>query len=264
MPFAESEGRVYHYLLEGPVDKPVLVFANSLGTDLRIWDGMVAELRSKLPILRYDKRGHGLSDSSSPPYTIDDLSRDLLALLDLLAIRDLLLCGISVGGMIAQRVALSQPERVRGLILCDTAARIGSVAAWQDRIALVESGGLEAVVGVSMERWFTAGFRATRGTDARGYANMLRRTSVDGYIGICQALRDADFTAEVARIEAPALVLCGDQDVSTPPANGEELARRMPRARFSLIKDAAHLPCIEQPSKVVAQMLQFFSEVKLV
>jgi 3-oxoadipate enol-lactonase len=264
MAFADLQDSAHHYLLEGAEDKPVLVFSNSLGTDLRIWDTVVAQLRARFRILRYDKRGHGLSDTQRPPYSADELAQDLLGLLDLLDIRAAVICGISVGGLIAQRLALAHPDRVRALVLCDTGARIGSVLSWEERIALVKSSGLQAVVRPSMERWFTQRYRAHCGTEVRGYSNMLRRQSVDGYVGTCFALRDADLRQEVSRIQLPTLVLCGDQDVATPPDLGRELARLIPRAHFSLIEQAAHLPCIEQPRAMVSRMTQFFKEVQIV
>lgn len=264
MSFVDLQGSIHHYLLEGTPDQPVLVFSNSLGTDMRIWDAVAAEMKPYFRILRYDQRGHGLSDAPRLPYAIDDLERDLFGLLDLLDIRTAAVCGISVGGLIAQRLALLHPDCVRALVLCDTGARIGSVASWEDRIALVKSSGLEAMVQPSMERWFTQGFRARRGSEVRGYSNMLRRTTVDGYIGTCYALRDADFTQEVSHVQVPALVLCGDQDIATPPQLGQELARLLPTAQFALIEQAAHLPCIEQPAALVTRMMQFFKEVAIV
>lgn len=264
MAFVNLQDTVHHYVLEGAEDKPVLVFSNSLGTDLRIWDAVAAQLTASFRILRYDKRGHGLSDGPPPPYSVDALARDLLGILDHLEIQACALCGISVGGLIAQRLALAHPERVRALVLCDTSARIGSVASWEERIGLVKSGALEALVRPSMERWFTQHYRARCVPEVRGYSNMLRRTTVDGYIGTCYALRDADFTQEVSRIQVPALVLCGDQDIATPPHLGQELAGLLPRAQFALIEQAAHLPCIEQPAAVVTRMMQFFKEVAIV
>ena len=264
MAFADIQDNVHHYLIEGAEENPVLVFSNSLGTDLRIWDTVVARLSAQFRILRYDKRGHGLSDAPPGPYSADKLAQDLLALLDLLEIRAAVICGISVGGLIAQRLALAHPDRVRALILCDTGARIGSVLSWEERIALVKSSGLEALVRPSMERWFTQLYRRRCATEVRGYSNMLRGTSVDGYIGTCYALRDADLRQEVSRIQLPTLVLCGDQDVAAPPELAQELARLISRAQLSVIEQAAHLPCIEQPIAMVSRMTQFFKEVQIV
>jgi 3-oxoadipate enol-lactonase len=264
MPFANIQNNIHHYVVDGDREKPPLVFCNSLGTDLRIWDAVVPRLAEHFRIIRYDKKGHGLSDVPEPPYSLDDLTEDLIGLLDALGVSQAVICGISVGGMIAQRLALMRPARVRSLVLCDTAARIGSFASWEERMMAVRDRGLQSWVGPSMERWFTGEFRQSRPNDVRGYANMLLRTPLQGYLGTCCALRDADLTEEAPRVNQPTLILCGAHDIATPPELGQELARRIPPAEFSLIERAAHLPCIEQPQAVIGRMIQFFKEVQIV
>jgi 3-oxoadipate enol-lactonase len=264
MAFVKIDKAVHHYVVEGDRKKPALVFSNSLGTDLCIWDAMVSRLASNFYVIRYDKRGHGLSDVTESPYSIDGLARDLDGLLDALSINSAVVCGISVGGLIAQGLALNHSERVRALILCDTGARIGSTESWDQRIATVQAGGLQALEAVSMERWFTQTFRERFPVDVRGYSNMLLRTTTAGYLGTCYALRDADFRQDATRIDRPTLVLCGHQDIATPPELGQELARLVPRAQFAQIQEAAHLICIEQPDAVVERMMQFFREVHIV
>ena len=264
MSFLETRGILQHYVVQGSEGKPVLVFANSLGSDLRIWDGVVTHLTEDFRIIRYDNRGHGLSDAPAPPYRLDDFVQDLMGLLDALQIKQASVCGLSVGGVIAQGLALSYPDRVSALVLCDTGMRIGSFDSWEERIRLVRESGLTQLVGFSMERWFTAAFRDHRRVEMRGYANMLLRTPVDGYLGTCYALQDADLTRETPKINKPTLVLCGDQDLATTPDLGRELARAIPGARFSLIKDAAHLTCIEQPEAIAHHLREFLREMKIV
>jgi len=264
MPFVKIGNAVHHYRDEGGLEKPPLVFANSLGSDLRTWDEVADRLIERFRIVRYDIRGHGLTDAPRPPYSMDDLARDLDGLLDALQINGALVCGLSVGGLIAQRFALMNPSRVRGLVLCDTGARIGTVESWNQRIELVKSGGVQSFVAPSMERWFSEAFRRERAADVRGYANMLGQTTVDGYLGTCFALRDADLTLAVKAITKPTLVLCGDQDIATPPELGRALAEAIPGAKFSLIPDAAHLSCIEQPEAMAKMLMEFFKEANLV
>jgi 3-oxoadipate enol-lactonase len=158
---------------------------------------------------------------------------------------------------------LQHPDRVRALILCDTGARIGSVEAWQQRIDKVRADGIDSLVQMTMERWFSAGFRERYGAAVRGYSIMLRQTSLDGYVGTCAALRDTDFRRAITRVKIPTLVLCGAEDIATPPELGRELAGLIPGARFSLIEKAAHLPCIEQPEAVAQRMMQFVREVPI-
>ena len=261
--FLKVHGILHHYVIEGSKDKPILVFANSLGSDLRIWDGVVAHLAGEFRIIRYDKRGHGLSDVPAPPYSLNDFVLDLVGLFDALEIKQATVVGLSVGGVIAQGLAISYPDRVRALVLCDTGMRIGSFASWEERIATVKESGLSKLVGPSMERWFTAAFRENRSVEMQGYANMLLRIPQAGYLGACYALRDADLVQAASKINKPTLVLCGDQDIATPPDLGRELARAIPSANFSLINDAGHLACIEQPEAMAHQMMEFFRQVNI-
>lgn len=264
MPFLRVGDCVHHYQVEGAREKSVVLFSNSLGSDLRIWDGVVARLLPGFRVIRYDLRGHGLTEAPAPPYSANDLAQDIVGLLDALEIPDAVLCGISVGGLIAQAVALNHPDRVRALVLSDTGARIGTSEAWQQRIDKVRADGVDSLVQMTMERWFGAAFRARRAADVRGYSLMVRQTSTDGYIGTCAALRDADFRQVVSRISKPTLVLCGAEDIATPPELGRQLAGLISGAAFSLIANAAHLPCVEQPDAVAERMLTFFEEVQIV
>lgn len=263
MAFLDCGNFVLHYRVDGAADKPALLFANSLGSDLRIWDGVAARLAARFRVIRYDLRGHGLSEAPAPPYSAADLAGDAVALLDALEIRDALICGVSVGGLVAQAVALNYAERVRGLVLSDTGARIGTAEAWQQRIDKVRADGVDSLVQMTMERWFAAGFREKCPADVRGYSLMLRQSSADGYIGTCAALRDTDFRQAVTGIRRPTVVLCGAEDIATPPELGRELAGAIPGARFALIENAAHLPCVEQPAAVADCVMQFLQEVKL-
>jgi 3-oxoadipate enol-lactonase/4-carboxymuconolactone decarboxylase len=264
MPFLKTGECVHHYVVEGQGDKPVLVFSNSLGSDLRIWDPLVPQLRGDFRLIRYDTRGHGLSEAPPPPYRADELARDLVGLLDALQINQAVVCGLSVGGLIAQQMAISYPDYVRALILCDTGARIGTVASWDERIATVRTQGLAALAAPSMERWFSQDFRRLHSAEVRGYANMVLRTAADGYVGTCRALRDTDLTEAAASINKPTLVLCGEQDIATPPEMARRLANSIPDARFALIADAAHISCVEQPAVMASRILEFLREVRIV
>jgi len=264
MPFMQIDGCVHHYEIDGAKDKPVLLFANSLGSDLRIWAGVAARLLAHFRIVRYDLRGHGLSEAPAPPYSADDLARDMVAILDHLETREAVVCGVSVGGLIAQALAVNFPARVRGLVLCDTGAKIATAEAWQQRIDKVRADGVDSLVQMTMERWFSTGFRARCAADVRGYSLMLQQTSADGYVGTCAALRDTDLRRAVTQIKTPTLVLCGAEDIGTPPELGRELAGAIPGAQFSLIDNAAHLPCVEQPAAVAERMMRFFREVQIV
>jgi 3-oxoadipate enol-lactonase len=264
MPFVKIGECVHHYVVEGDENKPALIFSNSLGSDLRIWDPVVPYLAHDCRLVRYDTRGHGLTEAPSPPYTIGDLAGDVAGLMVALDIQQAVVCGLSVGGVIAQQLAIDYPHRVRALILCDTGARIGTTASWEERIGIVRTQGIAALAKPSMERWFSAEFRRRRSADVRGYANMVSRTAADGYIGTCCALRDADLSRAAAAIDKLTLVLCGEEDIATPPELARQLAGIIPNARLSLLAGAAHISCVEQPAEVATRIIDFLREVNLV
>lgn len=265
MPFLATGAILTHYDLTGPQDAPVLLLANSIGTSFHVWDAMVPELARCFRVLRYDMRGHGLSDAppvpvGAPGYSMDLLAGDAEALLDGLGIARAHVCGLSIGGMVAQRLAARAPERVERLVLCDTAPVIGPAALWDERVAVIRGGGLAGMAPGVMTRWFTAEFRAARPDVVRGYVNMVARTPIDGYVGCALALRDADLRAGAATIRAPTLVVVGDQDAATPLADAEWLAATIPEATLSVIANAAHIPCVEQPEAFTRLLLAFLDE----
>ncbi len=239
--------------------RPVLVFINSLGTDLRIWDEVIAGLGPYCGTLRYDKRGHGLSETAAPPQRIDQHVDDLAGLLDGLGVKNAVVCGLSVGGMIALGLADRRRDLVRGLVLCDTAHRIGSLELWNPRIAAVMADGVEAIADGVLERWFTPYFRRDFPERWAGYRRMLISTAKDGYAGTCAAIRDADLAGAAGRIKVPTLCLVGDQDAATPPALVQSLAGLIPGAGFAAIADAGHLPCIEQPEALAGHLRRFLA-----
>lgn len=260
MTFTSVHGLTLHYRLEdAQPDKLPLVFLNSLGSDLRIWDEVVAELRGYRPLLRYDKRGHGLSDAPTGPYTISDHTEDLVGLLQTLGVSQAILVGISVGGMIALDFAARYPEHVEMLVLCDTGAKIGTLESWNERISAVRNHGLEKIAEQVVSGWVTPAFRDDHPAAFQGYVNMLGRTSAAGYIGTCAALRDGDLRDQAARVSTNTLILCGSEDRSTPPTLSEELASLIQGSRLELFQRAAHLPCLEQP-RATAQAIKTFLE----
>ncbi|MEL6335353.1 MAG: 3-oxoadipate enol-lactonase [Pseudomonadota bacterium] len=234
---------------------PALVFANSLGTDHRIWDPLMAVLaRGPLAdrrMLHYDKRGHGLTDGGPAAWQIDDLVADLAALMAARGIADAVVVGLSVGGLIAQGLAAARPDLVRGVVLCDTAAKIGTDAMWDGRIEAVESGGMAAIVDATMERWFTAPFRADPAR-LTPWRTMMLRCDPAGYSATARAIRDADYRERAAALSLPALAVVGEADGSTPPEMVEQTARLIPGCGFEVIAGAGHIPCVEQPEALAA------------
>jgi 3-oxoadipate enol-lactonase len=260
--FARINDATIHYqVIGGPADRPVIVFANSLGTDFRIWRDVVVRLAGDFAIVLYDKRGHGLSDIGQVPYSIETHANDLSGLLDLLSVKQAFICGLSVGGLIAQSLYQQRPDLVRALILCDTAHKIGSAAMWDGRIAEIEAKGLAGIADAVMERWFTPAFRRPENTAYAGYLNMLVRQPMQGYIATCAAVRDADLTEAARRIDVPTLCVVGDQDGSTSPDLVKSMADIIPGSRFETIAGAGHIPCVEQPEALSALIRSFISSV---
>ncbi len=264
MAFTRVNNVVLHHQVLGNLEGPALVFINSLGSDLRIWQEVVPAFLNRYRVVLYDKRGHGLSDAPPAPYMMDDLTDDLLALLDHLRIESAALVGLSVGGMIAQRLAVRAPHRVRALTLCCTAAKIGTAETWAERISAVEQNGIESVVENVLQRWFTPAFRETRPDECVGWRNMLVRTPAHGYAGTCAAIRDADLTADAGRITVPTLCVACDQDGSTPADVVRHTANLIQGARFALIEEAGHIPCVEKPAILARLIDQHLQEAGLV
>lgn len=247
---------LHHQIIGGPGNKPVIVFINSLGTDFRIWRDVIVRLAGSYPLLTYDKRGHGLSDVGQAPYSIEDHVDDLIGVLEHLKVRDAVICGLSVGGLIAQGLYARRPDLVKALILCDTAHKIGTADMWAARISAIEQTGLSGIVDGVMERWFTPSFRENDPAFP-GYRNMMLRQPVEGYTGTCAAIRDADFTEATKRIAVPTLCVVGDQDGATPPELVLSLAKLVPGARYEVIQGAGHIPCVEQP-EILTTLIEAF------
>jgi len=249
------DNRILHYREDGSADGPALVFSNSLGTDLRVWEPMLAHLPEGYRILRYDTAGHGLSDLAGQQQ-ITDHAGDLLALMNHVGIAQATIVGLSVGGLIAQALYKAAPQRVSRIVFCDTAHKIGTDALWNDRIAVIEREGMAAVGDATLERWFTADFRANA-PDFGLWRSMLLRTPVAGYCDLGRAIRDADFTADCAAMTAPALCICGAEDGSTPPALMRDFAGRMLDARYVELARCGHIPCVEQPERLAQEIAGF-------
>ncbi len=265
MSFAAINGIVLHYEDVGSTALPTIVFSNSLGTDFRIWDGVVRILKPEFRLIRYDKRGHGLSEAPPAPYAMADHVADLAALLDMIGVEDTLVVGLSVGGMIAQGLAAERPDLTHALVLCDTAHRIGTAEMWNERIAAAGGdGGIAALADGILERWFSAEFRAGSPAELAGYRHMLTRTPPDGYAGTCAAIRDADLTESTGHLGLPALCVVGDEDGSTPPDVVRSLAELLPEGRLEIIPGSGHLPCVDQPRVLAGLIRSYAKEVGLV
>jgi len=250
MPFATVNGACLHYRVAGRSGRPPIVFANSLGSDMRIWGEVEERLRDRCEMLFFDQRGHGLSEVTEEPYSIAQLGEDLVGLLDHIGWRVVCLCGVSVGGMIAMQVADRHPDRISGLVLLDTAAKIGTVESWNERIGAVEHGGLASISEHVLFRWFPPGYAVRHPQRWAAWRRMLEGTPVQGYINTCKALRDADLQNHLARLTLPTVVRVGSADQSTPPNLVAATAQKIAGADFAIIAGAGHVPSIDAPDAV--------------
>jgi len=259
MPVVDLNGLRVHYREDGNSTGPTLVFGNSLGTDFRIWDQVVDLLPKSLRIIRYDKRGHGLTDCPDAPYSMGSLITDAERLLDHLNVKDCVFVGLSIGGLIAQGLAVKRLDQIRALVLSNTAAKIGNADIWQERIDMVHAQGLPAMAPTILEWWFSKPFRQT--VEVAPWANMLARSPAQGYAGCSAAIAGADFITPTSGLRLPTLAIAGDKDGATPPDLVRETADLIPGSRFHLIKGAGHIPCVENPDEYAATLLDFMKEI---
>lgn len=243
-----------HYRIDGPDGAPVVIFANSLGTDLRLWDALLPLLPQGLRYLRYDKQGHGLSDLWQAD-RLQDHADDAIALIRDVAQGPVVFVGLSIGGLIGQRVASQHPDLVRALVLSNTAARLGTPDSWQDRIAAIRRDGLPAMADGIMQRWFGPDFRAT--PQVAPWRNMLARTAPEAYVAACHALAGADQTQATAALDLPTAVIAGSADGASPPDLVAATAALIRDASFDIISGAGHLPCVETPAAHAAIIAPF-------
>ncbi|MDQ2064847.1 3-oxoadipate enol-lactonase [Xinfangfangia sp. CPCC 101601] len=230
--------------IEGPETAPALVLIHGLGGDLRLWDGLVKHLPHHR-ILRMDLRGHGQSDTPEPPYKMGTMIRDVERLIEHFGLKDAVVIGVSLGGMIAQGLAVKRLDLVRGLVLSNTAPRIGTVPQWQERIAAVETSGVGAIAEASFQRWLGRAWRDNPALPA--LRDTLLATNPKGWIGAASAISGTDFYETTATLRLPTLVIAGANDGSTPPDLMRETADLIPGARYQLMRRVGHLPMLEDP-----------------
>lgn len=244
--------------LDGPQDGPPLVFLHALGTDLTLFDPLV-EAFPRHRILRLDLRGHGASDVPDPPYAMGALIRDAERVIDHFGLRDTVLLGVSLGGLIAQGLAVKRLDLVRALVLSNTAARIGLGRQWEDRIKTVLEDGLAAQIEPTMARWFGRGWQNNPAMPALR-ARMLA-TNPKGWIGCASAIAGTDFYETTATLRLPTLAISGGNDGSTPPDLVRETADLIPGSTFALIQRAGHLPMAERPAEYAAVLDAFLTRI---
>jgi 3-oxoadipate enol-lactonase/4-carboxymuconolactone decarboxylase len=260
MPLISANGVQLFYDITGPGDGTPILFSNSLGTTIEMWDAVVRRVAPYYKCIRYDTRGHGRSEVKGDSARLQDLAADAAGLLDALNIPRAHVAGLSIGGMTAQAMALAHPEKVMTLTLMATTAYLPPASAWEERAELVLKSGTGQLAEVTMGRWFTPGFRESHPEEVNRVLSRFLAIPGEGYAACCRAIRDMDLRDGLAALRVPTLIIAGEQDPSTPPAMSEDLKARMAGSELQLLSPAAHLLAVEQPAAVAELLLSFLTK----
>ena len=260
MPKAILKDVSLNYTLSGPEGAPILMFSNSLGTNYHMWDQQAALFSKNWRVLRYDTRGHGASEVTPGPYTIDQLAGDVINLLDYLKIERVHFCGLSMGGFIGQALALGWPSRITSLVLANTAAYLGPKERWDDRLAMIQKVGLRAISKDVLGLWFTDGFLESAPDIWTKMQEMYCANDLDGNIASSLAIRDADFRNDIKRIQMPTLIIYSVNDLATPAELSKFIGGEISGAILAGINQAGHISNIEQPEIFNAHLGKFLNE----
>lgn len=258
MPTAQLSDVRLNYRVDGDAAAPPLLLSNSLGTSLDMWEPQMPALSSRFRVIRYDSRGHGQSEVTPGPYTIEQLARDALGLLDRLSVARAHFCGLSMGGMVGMWIGIHSPARLDRLVLANTAAKIGTTDMWNARIEAVRKGGMASITSAVLARWFTSPLLEAPTPAVAQMRATFERTPANGYAACCAAVRDMDQRHALGRIHVPTLVIAGTNDMATPPDDGRYVADHVPNARYVELP-AAHLSNVQAASAFTQALVQFLA-----
>lgn len=256
MPTFTSNDAQINYQTFGDATKPALIFSNSLGTNFKMWQAQIDFFQQDFFVICYDTRGHGASSAPQGPYSIDQLGQDVVNLLDHLNVEKAAFCGISMGGLTGQWLAIHRPERFNQVVVCNTAAKIGQEQAWNDRAALVREQGLQPIASTAASRWFTEPFIQSNATVVNNLQNDLAAGSAEGYASCCEALAEADVREQLKDIPVPVLVVAGQQDPVTTVVDGQFMVERIANSQLFEI-NASHISNVELPNEFNQAVKQF-------
>ena len=245
-----------NYKIQGTPNSPVLMFSNSLGADFKMWDELIPYLLPYFRVLQYDTRGHGKSEQTEGPYTIEMLGKDVVDLLDDLSIEKVFFCGLSMGGLIGQWLGINHPERLHKLIISNTDAKIGTTDRWNDRINLIKEQGMQAIANATMEKWFTEDYHKTNPLRVAEMAEIFLANNIEGYASCCVAIGAADFSASIKTISVETLIITGDEDAVTNVSQAEKMQQEIPNAKLKVFH-ARHLPSTELPEEYAQTLINF-------
>ncbi len=252
--------------MSGSDDKPVVMMAHSLGCNLHMWDPQMPVLQDKFRVIRLDMRGHGQSDVTPGPYTLEGLGDDVIAVMDALSLKSVHWVGLSIGGMIGQGLLLRYPERFLSAALCDTSSAIPSEAmpVWHDRIAKVTADGLISIADATMERWFTSDFLSSSDASDQQAAKNVRAqftgTADDGYVACCRAIMDLNYTDQLSKIETPVCLIVGEEDIATPVEASQTIHQHISGSELHILENASHIANVEQTEAFDNALLPFLKK----
>jgi 3-oxoadipate enol-lactonase len=249
-------------VVTGRADGPAVVLSNSLGSTHHMWAPQLAALEERFLVIRYDTRGHGASPVPTGPYSVDDLTDDVVALLDGLGVEHAHVVGLSLGGMTAMRLAARNPDRVKRVVLLSTAAELAPPETWFERAATVRAQGSRAVAEAVVARWFTPEFLESHPETRRDAEQMVSATPAEGYAACCEAIAAFDVREQLSSITAPTLAIAGAEDLATPPARLEEIVSAIPGSRLLVVEHAAHLANAEQPGIVTGALVDHLAHLE--
>lgn len=259
MPVIDADGTPINVEIEGKADAPVLMFSNSLGTNLHMWDEQAKVFAKNYHVVRYDQRGHGRSGAPDAPYSIERLGRDVLAILNALELRRVNFCGLSMGGMTGMWLARMAPDRFDRMIFANTAPKSQTPDSWNTRIATVKTKGMDAIADGVMNIWFTKEFRDKEPKTVAQMRQTLVATNATGYVGCCAAIRDMDQRWVISDINLPSLIIAGRGDNATPLKDSEFMASRIGGAEL-VVLDAGHISNVEQSAAFTAALEKFLAK----
>lgn len=259
MPVARVNDSEIHYQTDGRRDRPCLMFSNSLGTDLHMWQAQAEAFSAAFHVIRYDTRGHGRSASPPGPYSLRQLGQDVLALLDFLEIEQTHFCGLSMGGVTAQWLGIHAPQRIGKLVIANSAARVGTEQGWRERAALARSDGLGGIAAGAAARWFSADFVARQPGRVEDMLATLRSGSAEGYAACCEALAEADLRQSIHAIPNPTLIVVGANDPVTTAADAALMQGQI-RAAQLVSLPASHLSSVEAAAAFNQSLLRFLQD----
>lgn len=259
MPFLKKDNVSLYYQTFGDVDKPALIFSNSLGTNHTMWQAQIDALKDDYFIISYDTRGHGSSTTPEGNWTMADLGQDVVDLLDELNLKKANFCGISMGGLTGIWLAIYRPEYFDKIIVCNTASKIGQETAWQERANTVRHQGLQMIADSAPSRWFTDTFILNNSHIVKKLSDDLAKGDPNGYAKCCEVLAATDLRDELNKASVPMLVIAGSQDPVTTVADGEFITAGVPDSQLAII-EASHISNVEQAVAFTEQIASFINQ----